>query len=452
MLRGHHVKLKITLWLTLLAALLTVLLLSFVLIVSRTVVEQSARQQLQHTVQTNARQLTYEEGRLTLSEDFQFYYNGVTTLIYSRNEALLAGQVPVAFRGEAPFASGVLQTVDGGQSRYLLMDLWIPDGWENGLWLRGMMEVPATERTARNLLIAAIIVLPVVLLLAALGSWLILRRSFRPLDRINDTAAAIGEAKDLSRRIGLPPGGDEFSRLAATFDQLFARLERSFEAEKRFAADASHELRTPVAIIKGACDYGLRYDETEEERQETLQTIRRQAESMSGLISGLLSMTRLEQGTERPAMTKVDLGQLAAQAVEETASEGRTVHTRLAPEVIVQADSALLSRLLRNLLDNAVKYTEPGGHIWVEVTQTPAEMLLQVADDGIGIAPEHQEKIWQRFYQVDGSRSEASGGAGLGLVMVSQIAALHGGHMTLQSEPDKGSRFTLHLPGSNEKK
>lgn len=450
-MKGHNVKRKITLWLTLLMALLTGLLLAFVLMVSRGVVEQSAQEQLCHTVQANTAQLTYHDGKLNLTENFMFYYNGVTTLIYSKNEALLAGQVPVAFHGQAPFASGLVQEVDGGQSRYFLLDLWVPDGWDNGVWLRGMIEAPATGQTARNLLLAAVIVLPAFLLLAALGSWLILRRSFRPLDRIHDTAAAIGEAKDLSRRIGLPPGGDEFSRLATTFDQLFARLERSFEAEKQFAADASHELRTPVAIIKSACEYGLRYDETPEERLETLQTIHRQTEHMAGLISGLLSMTRLEQGTERPAMVKVDLGQLAAQVMEETALNGRTVTARLAPGVTVMADPTLLSRLLRNLLENAVKFTAPKGNILVVVAQTPAENLLRVADDGIGIAPEHQEKVWQRFYQVDTARSEDASGAGLGLSMVSQIARLHGGFMTLESQPDKGSRFTLHLPRSNHK-
>lgn len=450
-MKGHNVKRKITLWLTLLMALLTGLLLAFVLMVSRGVVEQSAQEQLCHTVQANTAQLTYHDGKLNLTENFMFYYNGVTTLIYSKNEALLAGQVPVAFHGQAPFASGLVQEVDGGQSRYFLLDLWVPDGWDNGVWLRGMIEAPATGQTARNLLLAAVIVLPAFLLLAALGSWLILRRSFRPLDRIHDTAAAIGEAKDLSRRIGLPPGGDEFSRLATTFDQLFARLERSFEAEKQFAADASHELRTPVAIIKSACEYGLRYDETPEERLETLQTIHRQTEHMAGLISGLLSMTRLEQGTERPSMVKVDLGQLAAQVMEETALNGRTVTARLSPGVTVMADPALLSRLLRNLLENAVKFTAPKGNILVEVAQTPAENLLRVADDGIGIAPEHQENVWQRFYQVDTARSEDASGAGLGLAMVSQIARLHGGFMTLESQPDKGSRFTLHLPRSNHK-
>lgn len=448
-MKGHNVKRKITLWLTLLMALLTGLLLTFVLMVSRSVVEQSARQQLCHTVQANAPQLTYHDGKLSLTEDFMFYYNGVTTLIYSKNEALLAGQVPVAFHGQAPFASGTVQEVDGGQSRYFLLDIWVPDGWENGVWLRGIIETPATGQTARNLLLAAIIVLPAFLLLAALGSYLILRRSFRPLDRIEATAAAIGEAKDLSRRIGLPPGGDEFSRLAATFDQLFARLERSFEAEKQFAADASHELRTPVAIIKSACEYGLRYDETPEERLETLQTIHRQTENMAGLISGLLSMTRLEQGTERPNLTKVELGQLAARVMEETNLNGRTLTPRLTPGVTAMADPTLLSRLLRNLLENAVKFTSPQGNILVEVARTPAEILLRVADDGIGIAPEHQEKVWQRFYQVDTARSEETSGTGLGLAMVSQIARLHGGFMTLESQPDKGSRFTLHLPRCN---
>lgn len=446
-MKRQSVKLKITLWLTLLMVLLFGLLLTFVLMISRSVVLQSARQQLSRTAMSNVGEISYENGTLTLSDDFKFYDNGVTTLIYSQKEARMAGQVPVAFQGEAPFVSGSLREVDGGQTVYLLLDLWVPSGWDTGVWQRALMAVPSASQTVRNLLLAAMLALPMFLLLASLGSWLILRRAFRPLDRINATAAAIGEAKDLSRRIGLPAGRDEFSSLAASFDQLFARLERSFEAETQFAADASHELRTPVAIIKSACEYGKEYDETREERQETLAMIHRQADAMSALISGLLTMTRLEQGTELPSMTQVELGQLTAELLEAAAYEGKDLRLQLDAGVTVRADPALLGRLIRNLVDNAAKFTPPGGQIQVIVTRNKKEALLIVRDNGIGIAPEHQEKIWQRFYQADPSRSSDHAGAGLGLAMVEQIARLHGGSMSLKSQPGQGSEFTLHLPG-----
>jgi len=201
-----------------------------------------------------------------------------------------------------------------------------------------------------------------------------------------------------------------------------------------------------VSVIKGACEYGLKYDETAEERQETLDMIHRQSVKMSELISRMLTMTRLEQGTELPDMKEVDVCALTAEIAAEYPQFGLRLQTDLKDSIIIRGDPALLSRLLRNLIDNAFKYGKPEGHVWVSVEKTHSEVLLRVRDDGIGISTEQQDKVWQRFYQVDASRNEETGGAGLGLAMVEQIARLHGGYMTLESVPKVGSTFTLHLP------
>ncbi len=462
-LRNRSVKWKITLWLTLLMALLSGLLLVFMLTISRSVTMRTSMNQLSQTVRDNAARISYTDGRLQIEDGFQFSLGGVSTLVYSRGGALMAGQLPVSFSTDESFANGSLRTISAGGVRYLLLDLWIPSGWEDGVWLRGVLEMPEDRYGTNNILRVAAVALPLFILLAAAGGYLIVRKSFKPLDQISATASAISEAKDLSRRIGLPPGKDEFSRLAETFDSLLARLERSFEAESQFTADASHELRTPVSIIRGACEYGMKYDETAEERKETLEMIRRQTVKMSELITQLLSMTRLEQGTELPEMAEVDLAALAESVVEEMAAEyGEERLQYVAKEAAeaskyveepetrtgfpaVRGDAALLTRLLRNLIDNGFKYGRPDGHVWVSVSEENGEILLKVRDDGIGIPAEHQEKIWQRFYQVDPSRSESSG-AGLGLAMVSQIARLHSGSMSLESVPEVGSVFTLHLP------
>ncbi len=464
-IRNRSVKWKITLWLTLLMALLSGLLLMFMLTISRSVTTRTSMNQLSQTMRDNASRIAYTDGRLQIGGGFQFSVGGVSTLVYSRGGALMAGQLPVAFSTDESFENGSLRTVSAGGNRYLMLDLWIPSGWEDGVWLRGLLELPEDRYAANNILRMAAVALPLFILLAAVGGYVIVRRSFRPLDQISATASAISEAKDLSRRIGLPPGKDEFSRLAETFDSLFERLERSFEAESQFTADASHELRTPVSIIKGACEYGMKYDETAEERKETLEMIHRQTVKMSELITQLLSMTRLEQGTELPEMAEVDLTALAESVVEEMAAEYgeerlqfvsvenagasntmRTGESDMRHDFsVVRGDADLLTRLLRNLIDNGFKYGRPGGHVWVSVSAENGEVLLKVRDDGIGIPAEYQEKIWQRFYQVDPSRGESSG-AGLGLAMVSQIARLHDGSMSLESAPEAGSVFTLHLP------
>lgn len=442
------VKLRITLWLTLMMILLSAILLFFMTSITSSVVERTAREQLTEMVQNNLKQVSYENNSLDLGENFHFYHSGVSTLIYSKNESLLAGQPPMSFQSDEAFENGVIRTVENTDTSFFVLDLWLPQTWDTGVWVRGVTEVPESSKTAHNLLYVALLAMPTFIGLAALGGYLILRGSFRPLDKITATAEAINEAKDLSQRIGLPPDKDEFSRLAGTFDELFGRLETSFEAEKQFTADASHELRTPVSIIKSACEYSRKYDETEEERLETLDTIERQANKMTNLISQLLSMTRLEQGTEQARFEMVDLGKLTKELCSEHSYDSERLTLDIQENVTVKGDAALLSRLLQNLIDNAFKYGKPDGQVWVSVSKKDREILLNVRDNGVGISAEEQEKIWNRFYQVDPSRN-SEGGAGLGLAMVRQIARLHGGYMTLESVPDLGSSFTLHLPDKN---
>ncbi|MCI8966049.1 MAG: HAMP domain-containing histidine kinase [Lachnospiraceae bacterium] len=448
-MKGLSVKLRIAVWLTLLAGLLASLLLVFLLSISRLVSMRTAMNQLSGIVRENLTQTSMVNGRLELGDEFRFYQNGVSTLIYSKNKALLAGQLPISFTAAEEFRNGLTREVSTGTGKYLVLDLWVPVGWENGVWLRGMIEAPDNRRLTRNLLKVAMVIMPAFMASAALGSYWIVRKAFRPLDSITATAASINEAHDLSRRIGLPPGQDEFSRLAGTFDQLFQRLELSFESEKQFTADASHELRTPVSVIKGACEYAEKYDETLEERQETIAMIHRQADRMSELIAQLLSMTRLEQGTELARLERVNLNELLRSLSEELPYESHRLILELQKEISVMADPSLLSRLVRNLVENAFKYGVTDGCVWVSACQSGSEVLLQVRDNGIGISADQQDRIWQRFYRVDAARG-SEGGAGLGLAIVRQIARAHGGYMTLESIPGKGSTFTLHLPGGRE--
>ena len=333
-----------------------------------------------------------------------------------------------------------------GSTRYYVLDFWVPLGWEGGVWVRGILEAPENPQLLTNLMLIALIVMPLLIVLAALGGYLIARRAFRPLDQITSTAAAINEASDLSRRVDIPPGHNEFSRLARTFNQMFAHLERLFDAEQQFTADASHELRTPVSVIKSACEYAEKYGETPEEQRETLAMIHRQADKMADLIGQLLSITRLDQGTDAAQLQRLDLSGLVQTVCREQPCPADRLRAEVEPGITVQGDSALLTRLLQNLIDNAFKYGRPEGHVWVTLRREQGEVRLTVRDDGIGIPKDAQEKVWQRFYQVDPSRSGERGGAGLGLAMVRKIAQAHGGDMTLESIPDLGSTFTLHLP------
>lgn len=445
-MKTPSVQARLTLWYTLLMAGMGGLLLGFLVLISGTVSTQTAMDQLEATLRQNLSQITQgADGAPQLGEEFAFYDNGVYTLVYSQGEALLAGQVPVSFTAAEPFQNGQNRPVDVAGARYYVMDFWLPNGWEGGLWVRGILEAPENPQLLTNLMFIAMVTLPAFLLLAALGGYGIARRAFRPLKEITSTAAAINEAADLSARVAVPPGDHEFSRLAATFNQMFARLEGAFEAEKQFTADASHELRTPVSVIKSACEYAEKYGETPEEQRETLAMIHRQADRMAELIQQLLSITRLDQGTEGLRLEPLDLAALVEGVCAEQSYPRQRLFCQAGGAVWVRGDAGLLRRLLQNLIDNGFKYGTPQGHVWVTLEGKGNTARLQVRDDGIGIPEDQQEKVWQRFYQVDPSRREG-GGAGLGLAMVKKIAQLHGGTVTLDSAPGRGSAFTLLLP------
>lgn len=441
----NSVKTKISLLLTILMAALAVLLLVFMLVVTNAVARETTRQQLVDTLRSNLSYIEVQEEKPSIDTNFSYYHNGITTLVYSKNETLLAGQIPVTYHAQVPFENGIIRSIESEDSEYLVLDLWLASDWDHGVWLRGLAEAPDTAALSKNLLMIAFLSLPVFIILAGWGSYHIARRAFRPLDHITATAEAINDANDLSGRITVSSKNAEFSRLANDFNQMFERLERSFEAEKQFTSDASHELRTPVSIIKGACEYAEKYDETPEDHAETISMIQRQTDKMATLINQLLYMTRMEQGTENIAMEQMNLGEFANSFCNEQPWDHSRLTITAAHDISVFANKELLGRLIRNLVENAFKYSSANGQVRLNISSTSTEVLLSVQDNGIGIPPEEQQKIWQRFYQADSSRGSDEG-SGLGLSMVEQIAKLHSGYMTLESIPGKGSTFTFHLP------
>ena len=317
--RKFSIKLKLTLWFTSFMALTAALCLGLILLVSGRVAENEAFGILSLTVKNSVTKVSLENGTLSLSPDFQFYANDVYFLIYNESGAVLSGQVPPSFPVDAPLENGVSKFVagaDGGDGYYVL-DFWIPSGWDNGLWLRGVLRSPDNDQMTGNILTIFTIVLPFLILLAAGGGWLIARRALAPISRIADVAESISAGQDLSLRTGLGEGMDEVGRLAGSFDRMSARLEQSFEAEKQFTSDASHELRTPTAVILAQCSFVQKHGETMEDYREAISVISRQAEKMSLLISRLLDITRLDLGTQKLKREPTDLSEMARILCEE---------------------------------------------------------------------------------------------------------------------------------------
>lgn len=317
------------------------------------------------------------------------------------------------------------------------------------IWIVGLLPEDSMANVTTSVVRLTCAGLAVIVFLAALGSCVIIGRSLRPLRRITESAREITDGSDLSRRIQLSPGRDEVHELADTFNDMMGRLERSFDAERQFTSDASHELRTPVTVILAECEMAEKMPEDTEAVQESVTEIHKQARKMSELIGKLLAYTRLEQGTRRIDREELDLSGL----VEDVCEEQRTVAARnirieceTSHDVLVNGDVALLISLVQNLVTNAVKYGKDGGHVWVKVYSEGSKACVSVRDDGIGIGEEDLVCIWNRFYQADRSRSDESRGIGLGLSLAQQIARLHGGRITASSRPGEGSEFIFSMP------
>lgn len=441
------VKQKLTIWIVLMMLFLVMLVLGFMISVTNSVVTENAYELLSNTVRSNLSGISQVEGNLAFSEDFSFTSNGVYTLIYNSNGALLAGQPPLTFTEAIDFENGVIRPIEASSDHYYILDFWLPFNWDDGVWVRGITQAPDATDVLDDLIGIALLLLPLLVICSGVGAYLLARATFRPIDRIIQAASAISAGRDLSRRIGLPPGRDEISRLGQAFDKMFARLERSFEAEKQFTSDASHELRTPTAVILAQCEEARKEATKPEQYRQAIEVIERQAKKMSDLINQLLQMTRLEQGTQRASFEEADLSALVEVICAEQPElpQDMILQTDIQPNIEACFDVTLLSRLLQNLLNNAIRYGKPHGHIEVALRQENDTILLSVRDDGIGIPANKIEKIWQRFYQVDNARG-SNHGAGLGLAMVQQIAELHNGTVTVESVEGIGSCFTLRFP------
>lgn len=441
------VQAKLTLWITAWMLALVTIVLAFLFGISSQVAMQSAQEQLSSFVRGNLSAITKENQTLQFEEGFQFTRNGMYLLVYNGSGALLAGQTPLSYPATVAFENGLTRPVsdEDEEDVYLTLDFWLPFGWDDGVWVRGVMQMPEWSDAIERLFGMSVLLLPVIVLASGFGAYRMVRRAFRPIDRIVKAASEISEGRDLSKRIDLPPGRDEISQLAAAFDQMFERLEQAFEAESRFTSDASHELRTPTAVILAQCREAGKHAQNIQDYAEAIAVIERQADRISNLIGQLLQMTRLEQGTVSICREEADLSELAEVVCEEqrTVHPERSIETWLEPGVCTYFDVTLITRVLQNLLANACQYGGP--RIMVEVRRARDSVELSVFDNGKGIAPEEQQKIWKRFYRVQTARS-AGEGTGLGLPMVAQIVQLHGGTVELDSRAGWGTKFTVRLP------
>jgi signal transduction histidine kinase len=288
-----------------------------------------------------------------------------------------------------------------------------------------------------------------VLFVASLGvGWVVAGRVLRPIGRITAVARDI-QATDLSRRIELPGPEDELKQLADTFDAMLARLDAAFAAQRQFTADASHELRNPLAIIRTNVDVALADPHADpDDLRHTITVVKRASDRMARLVDDLLALARRQEPTLEHE--PVDLGVAVTEASDDfvvpAAARNIVLDRAIAPGVVVTGDRDALKRAVANLLDNAVRLAPGGSRIRLATGSEGDRAWIAVADEGPGIAPEDQPHVFDRFWRADKARSRADGGTGLGLAIVHQIAQSHGGSIRLQSKVGVGSSFVIWLP------
>ncbi|MFQ5520216.1 MAG: sensor histidine kinase [Candidatus Methylomirabilia bacterium] len=303
--------------------------------------------------------------------------------------------------------------------------------------------------TRRRFLLIMAGVLPLSLLLAGGGGWVLARRALRPVDRMTEAARRIS-VEHLAERLEERGAGDELDRLAKTLNEMLGRLDAAVTQIRQFSADASHELQTPLTILKGELEVALRSPRSPDDYQRILKSALEEIDKIARLVEDLLLLARADAGVLRMDRRPVDLGQLVEEVYGQIKilADAQAITLGLGPvePVSIHGDHERLRRLLLNLVDNGIKYTPPGGRVTLSVQRHAEWASIRIADNGIGLSSEEQEWVFQRFYRSAEARSRGEGGAGLGLCIARSIAEAHSGRIEVESGPGRGSTFTVLLP------
>lgn len=308
----------------------------------------------------------------------------------------------------------------------------------------------------RELIGTMLLIAPVVLLFSIWGAYIIAGRAFQPVQRIMNEVEAITDGRSLHRRLPLTESGDEMERLTATLNAMIGRLEGSFGALRRFTADASHELKTPLTVLRADVERAMHARTSSTEQLVALEEALRETTRMADLVESLLTLARADEGRfdlhREPVMLEPLVREVFETAVILGEDAGLTVLLPVIEDARVLGDRTRLRQLFLNLVTNAIKYTPRGGRVEVSLSRREGIATVSVRDSGVGIAAADLPYIFDRFYRADRARSRMAerGGFGLGLAISQWIVQAHGGTITVQSRLGRGSTFTVALPLAGE--
>jgi heavy metal sensor kinase len=353
---------------------------------------------------------------------------------------------PVAFATVSPAYSYANIVADGKRWRALTAPVTIGGYAEV---LRVAVSAEPLHGQLMEILIVLALGLPLVVILSGVGGYGLARRALAPIERLASEAKRI-TAERLHERLNVANPSDEIGRLTQVINDTLARLETSFDQLRRFTADASHELRTPLAVVRGIGEAAVAGRRSPAEYGEAIGSMLEEVDRMTNLVDTLLRLSRGDAGTIRLSRERIDLGHLAKEAVGSLAilaeERGQTVTLDADESAVVNADRLVLREAVTNVLDNAIKYSPPGSRVSVQIRSAGPEAVLTVIDEGPGIAAEHRERIFDRFFRIDEARSRDRGGAGLGLAIAKSAVEIHGGRIGVEQPAEGGSALRIVLP------
>lgn len=427
---------KITLWYTTFIVLLIGSLIIGTFFVSDNVAESSGK-----------KKLIEEVTDISSGEDsFIPFEDGVSLSVYDKDGNLVAGSVPRNFKVN-DFSLGVISEYeDVNNNKYLYYDSETSSArLGNGKYVRGVVQI---TNNINGWILPLIISIgsPFVIIVIMYGGYLIIRSSLKPVRDMTETAEAITQSNDLSKRIYIEEGTDEVHKLGKVFNEMLESLENSSKRERQFSSDVSHELRTPISVIMAESNYGAKYTDSIEDAKESFEVIERQSKRMTSMINQILELARLDSRLEIP---KEEL--LLSDKIKSTLEDYKILFdnkniklfVNIEENIKVYANEALIMRMIDNLLSNALKYAQTEVKVCLAKRN---RIILEVTDDGIGINDVEKKHIWDRFYKVDKSRTTTEdNSSGLGLSITKKIVELHDGKIAVLDNKKKGTRFIVNL-------
>lgn len=434
------IKLKITLWYALFTIGLVISILGILIKFTDITLLSTQKKELVEVVEDVREDIL--EG-----DNFSFFDDGIFILLYDLNKNYIDGSPPPNFSINSPLENNKIQKLEIDGENFYIYDKEV---FYNGkiIWIRGVFSDIHSKELTTVIIKSAFIILPLLVIISLVIGYIITKNALLPVKKIQETAENITNNNTLSLRINLPYGNDEIAKLGATIDKMLDKLEKSFNKEKQFTSDVSHELRTPISVILAESEYILSHCNDIEEAKTSMEVINRQGEKISTLINQLLFFAREEQDKIKLNLEYEDISILLSRIISDNKFqlESKNITTNYTDNLTTKefrVDKIMFIRAIQNILQNSINYGKKNGVINIISFENSNYFAIQIEDNGIGIAKENIEKIWDRFYQVDSSRSSSN--MGLGLSIVKLIIEKHNGYIEVESKLGKGTKFILYF-------